>query len=84
MFNKYLEKREFPALWKTARVIPIFKGDINAKENYRPRSVLPVVSKLFERLLFKQLYKYLNTNDLSAPSQSGFRTLHSTATALLK
>ena len=85
MFNRSLENREFPALWKTARVIPIFKeGDKNAKENYRPISVLPVVSRLFERLLYNQLYQHLNTNDLLAPSQSGFRTLHSTATALLK
>ena len=67
MFNKSLEKREFPALWKTARVIPIFKeGDKNAKENYRPISVLPVVSRLFERLAFNQLYQHLNTNDLLA------------------
>ena len=84
MFNKSLEKREFPALSKTARVIPIFIGDKNAKENYRPISVLPVVSRLFEKLVFNQLYQNLNTNDLLAPSQSGFRTLHSTATALLK
>ena len=49
MFNKSLEKREFPALWKTARVIPVFKGDKSATENYRPISVLLVVSTLFER-----------------------------------
>ena len=77
MFNKSLEKREFPALWKTARVIPIFKeGDRNAKENYRPISVLPVVSRLFERLVFNQLYQHVNANDLLGPSQSGFSTLH--------
>ena len=85
MFNMSLENREFPALWKTARVIPIFKeGDKNAKENYRPISVLPIVSRFFERLVYNQLYQHLNTNDLLTPSQSGFRTLHSTATALLK
>ena len=79
------KKREFPALWKTARGIPIFKeGDKNAKENYRPIAVLPVVSRLSERIVFNQLYQHLNTNDLLAPSQSGFRTLHSTTTALLK
>ena len=85
LFNKFLEKREFPALWKTVRVLPIFKeGDNNAKENYRQISVLPVVSRLFERLIYNQQYQHLNTNDLVAPSQSGFRTLDSTATALLK
>ena len=85
MFNKFFETREFPGLWKTVKVIPIFKeGDTNAKEDYKPISVLPVVSRLFEKLVFNQLYQHLNTNDLLAPSQSGFRTLHSTATALLK
>ena len=39
-----MEKREFPTQWKTARAIPISKeGDQNAKENYGPISVLPVV-----------------------------------------
>ena len=50
MFNKSLEDREFPSLWTIARVIPIFKdGDKSAKENYRPISVLPVVSRLLEK-----------------------------------
>ena len=47
-------------------------------------SVLPVVLRLYERLVFNQLYQHLSKNDLLAPSQSRFRTLHSTATALLK
>ena len=68
MFNRSLKNREFPALWKTARVIPIFKGSKNAKENYRPILVLPVVSRLFERLVYNQLYQHLNTNDLLVPS----------------
>ena len=84
MFNRFLENGEFPALWKAARVIPIFKGDKNAKENYRPISVLPVVSRLFEGLVYNQVYQHLKANDLLAPSQSAFRTLHSTATVLLK
>ena len=63
----------------------VFKdGDKSAKENYRPISVLPVVSRLSEKLVYNQLYQYLNLNDLLASNQSGFRTLHSTATALLK
>ena len=57
LFNKPLEERVFPALWKTARIIPIFKdGDKSAKENYRPTSVLPVVSRLFEKLVYNQIY----------------------------
>ena len=84
-FSKFLGKREFPALWKTAKFFPIFrKGDKSAKENYRLISILPVLSRLFERLVYNQQYQHLNTNDLLAPSQCEFRTFHSTATALLK
>ena len=43
--------------WKQARVTPIFKsGDRRQCENYRPISILPVVSKVFEREVFRQLY----------------------------
>ena len=47
--------------------------------NYRPISVLPVVSKLIERVVFNQLYEYLNDNNLLTESQSGFRPMFSTA-----
>ena len=48
-------------------------------------SVLPFVSRLFEKLVYDQLYQYLNKNGfLAPPSQSGFRTFHSTVTALFK
>ena len=49
--------------WKQARVTPIFKsGDRGQYENYRPISILPVVSKVFEREVFRQLYSYLTEN----------------------
>ena len=54
------------------------------KSSYRPISVLPVVSRLFEKLVYNQLYQLLNENSLLASGQSGFRALHSTITALLK
>ena len=75
----------FPESWKTARVTPIFKeGDKSEPSNYRPISVLPVLTRLFEKLIFSQLYKYLNDNNLLSQEQSGFRTLHSTVSCLLK
>ena len=68
-----------------ARVSPIFKkGKKDDPNNYRPISVIPVVAKLFEKLVHEQLYNYLNDNDLLANCQSGFRSLHSTLTALLE
>ena len=52
--------------------------------NYRPISVTTVVAKIFEKLIFEQLYEHLNNNKLISASQSGFRTLHSTLTALIE
>ncbi len=53
-------------------------------DNYRPTSVISVVAKILEKLIFEQLYEYLNNNNLIAASQSGFRPLHSTLTALME
>ena len=75
----------FPREWKLAKVIPIFKkGQKNDLNNYRPISLLPAVSKIFERLIHNQFYEYLNANQLLTNCQSGFRSLHSTLTALLE
>ncbi len=52
--------------------------------NYRPMSVISVVAKIFEKLIFEQLYEHLNNNNLIAASQSGFRPLRSTLTALME
>ena len=55
MFNTSLETSQFPDSWKNARITPIFKdGDRAEKSNYRPISVLPVISRLFEKLVFNQ------------------------------
>ena len=53
-------------------------------DNYRPISVISVVAKIFEKLIFEQLYEYLNNNNLITASQSGFRSLLSTLTALIE
>ena len=85
LFNTSLETSIFPDIWKIARVAPIYKeGDKSEKTNYRPTSVLPVISMLFERLIYNQLYQHLNSNNLLANEESGFRRLHSTLTSLLK
>ena len=68
-----------------ARVVPIFKsGDISSLNNYRPISILPIVSKIIERAVHQQLSEFLDVNQLLHPNQSGFRPKHSTATALAK
>ena len=74
----------FPSAWKEAKVTPIHKGNSKSdKNNYRPISVLPVLSKILERHLHGLLYNFLTENDLLYRLQSGFRKAHSTETALI-
>ena len=75
----------FPNSLKIAKVIPLFKKD-NDKvvDNYRPISLLPVLSKVFEKCVFNQLYDYFQKYKLFYSSQYGFRKLHSTELACLE
>ena len=71
--------------WKVAKVTPIFKKGAKSDLNsYRPISVLPIVSKIFQKIIYQQLYDYLNENKFLSNYQSGFRSLYSTQTALLE
>ena len=85
IFNVSIETNTFPDAWKIARVTPIYKeGEKSEKSNYRPISVLPVISRLSEKLIYDQLYQYMNGSGLLSQDQSGLRALHSTITCLLK
>ena len=52
--------------------------------NYRPISILPIISKVFEKEVFQQLHHYLKVNSILSKFQSGFRPLHSTVSALIQ
>ena len=79
-----IESGIFPNSWKIARVAPIFKsGSTEDRSNYRPISVVPVVSRLFEKLIYDQLYEYLDSNKHLIIDQYGFRNLHSVVSCLL-
>ena len=85
IFNTSIETSTFPVSWKIARVTPIYKEDEKSEKfNYRPISVLPVLSRLFEKLIYDQLYQYLERGGFLTSDQSGFRALHSSTTCLLK
>ena len=59
-------------------------GKRNDMTNYKPISIVPVVAKVFELIIYDQLYKYLNDNKLLSSYKSDFRSIHSTITALLE
>ena len=63
---------------------PIFKnGDKQLIKNYRPISLLPICGKMFEKIIFNNLYNYLNANNLITKNQPGFRPGDSTSKQLL-
>ena len=76
---------KFPDHLKLAKVIPIYKcKDNRIMNNYRPISLLPSFSKIFERLVYNRLYRYLKNNNLLTNSQFGFQKGVSTETAILE
>ena len=80
-----LEIASIPLEWKSANVTPIPKnGDDSVLNNYRPISVLPIVAKVMERIVFDQIYNFLQHHSLLTPLQSGFRPEHSTQGVLVK
>ncbi|CAH2108919.1 unnamed protein product [Euphydryas editha] len=84
IINFSLSCNVFPSLWKRAIVIPLPKtSNPTCLSQYRPISILPILSKVLESIVHKQLYSYLISNCLLCPYQSGFRPSHSTVGALL-
>ncbi|KAI8497346.1 hypothetical protein Bbelb_246520 [Branchiostoma belcheri] len=85
IFNLSLSTGEVPAEWKEAQISPIHKSGTKTNvANYRPVSVLNITSKVMEKLVANQVTLFLTRNGLLTPHQSGFRKLHSTATAVQK
>ncbi|CAH2236938.1 jg23386 [Pararge aegeria aegeria] len=73
----------FPNIFKKSIVTPVYKqGDKNIISNYRPISILPAMSKILERIINKQLVKYLESNNLLANNQYGFRKQRSATDAV--
>ena len=84
LYNCCMREGFYPSDFKVARVVPVFKAeDPTQFSNYRPVSVLPVLSQVFERLLKVRLVEFLDRQKVVVPNQYGFRAGHSTDMAIL-
>ena len=85
IFRILIRLGSFPKVWRTANVTPIPKGTSPSPFpiEYRPISLTPILSKIYERLIFERLYKYVDTNHLLPSTQFGFRKGLGTTDALL-
>ena len=82
--NLSLTEGFFPDSLKVSRVCPIFKqGSREDPNNYRPISCLPVFSKIFEKVVYNQLFEFLTSNSILNPNQFGFQPNKSTVHPLL-
>ena len=83
LFNKSMEEGIFPDLMKISEVIPLYKNkEKHIMNNYRPISLLPVTSKILEKIIYKRVYNFLVKNKILYLSQYGFREGHSTINAV--
>ena len=83
IFNKSIQEGVFPNLYKVAKVVPLHKnGSTLIVSNFRPISLLPILSKIFERLLYSRLISFINTYSILTDAQYGFQTNKSTELAV--
>ena len=84
LINQSIAQGVFPAELKIARVIPLYKGENNQLiHNYRPISVLPFFSKIFEKIVYKYVLDFFDDNNILYDHQFGFRKHHSTSHAVI-
>jgi hypothetical protein len=85
LINISLRTNYIPESWKTAKIVPLLKsGDSRLTTNYRPISLLPTLSKVLEKVVHMQSYRFLHNNDIIYRHQYGFRKSHNCQSLLLK
>ena len=84
VFKSCVIKGEYPSEWKKANVVLVHKKvDKQLLKNYRPISLLPIFGKIFERIIYNNIFEYLTTNKLISDNQSGFKPGDSCVNQLL-
>ena len=85
IINSFISNDKYPTTWKQSRVCPIPKiPNPSTPTDYRPISILPALSKVYEKLVLQQMLEFIERNDIYKNTVSGFRKGFSTGSALLK
>ena len=65
IYKNCIDTGVFHDIWKKSNIVPVYKrGDKQIIDNYRPISLLPICGKIFEKILFNSIYKFLEENNL--------------------
>ena len=84
IYNKSIVSGQYPTKWKLGRVIALYKKNSHYNpENYRPISLLDCFGKIFERLIYNQMMKFIKKHSILFINQFGFREKYSTTLALI-
>ena len=84
LFNAAIASAQFPDPWKIAKVLSLYKKKSKYfPENYRPISLLNCFGKILEKLVYKQMIKFIEKHKILYLYQNGFRKNHSTCRALI-
>ena len=74
IFNDFITEEKFPSDWKKAHVVSVHKeGDKKCLKNYNPISIIPICSKIFERLIYNELFTFFIDNNFISANHLGFR-----------
>ena len=84
LVNLSLSQGKIPDELKIAKVIPLYKsGDEQLTNNYRPISILPCFSKIFEKIIYNRIFSFISEHNILYKYQFGFRKNHNTTIALI-
>ena len=85
IINLSIMTKQFPETWKNSKIVPIFKKDdpLNS-QNYRPIALIPIMAKILEKIVAKQILKFLSENSLINPCHHAYRPQHNTTTAMIQ
>ena len=84
--NLSIKTNTFPTSWKNAKIVPLYKGkDANrtSPKSYRPVAILPIASKILERVIHNQILEHMEKNQFWHPNHHAYRKSRSTETAVL-